>query len=457
MASSQSRKKAASSQVDLLSGAIAPVLVRLTGPMMMGIVSLMLFNLVDLYFVGLLGTLPLAAIGFTFPVTFAVTSLAIGLGVGTSATVGRLIGAGRSQEAKALVTDNLLATFAVTTVLALILSQLITPIFQWMGASPELLVYIKDYMGMWLFGSVYLVVNMVANATMRAAGDTRTPAKVMAISAFINLLLDPLLIFGWGPIPAMGIKGAALATVLAWGVTSCLVFYLLHHRQQVLLFKGFDFARIGRHWYQVMVIGLPAAFSNMLTPIANAILTAFVAGYGPEAVAAFGVGSRLESLSLLVCLALSMSLPPFISQNMGAEKQRRAVAAYGLALKFALLWQLVVYLALLSQGEAIAALFSDQSSVQSWIIIWLGIVPMGFGFQAVTFLTASSFNAMHQPMRAMRISLIRLFVFYVPMAWLGSTFFGLTGMFVALVIANSCTALVAWYLMRQYAQRLLLE
>lgn len=441
-------------QSDLLTGAIRPTLVRMTVPMMFGIVSLMLFNLADVYFVGQLGIEPLAALGFTFPVSFSIISLAIGFGIGTSATLARLIGAGQKQEAGALATDNLVMTALVVTVISLLALSGIEPVFRLMGAGDNLLPLIDRYMSIWFLGAVFLVVNMVGNSAMRASGDTRTPAKLMAFSSVLNLLLDPLLIFGAGPVPAMGIEGAAIASVIAWGLTTLMVLHVLYHRAGLLILQSIQLSRMVRHWSQVMKIGLPAALSNMMTPVAGAVMTALVATHGSEAVAAFGVGNRLESISLLVCLAFSMTLPPFISQNFGAGQVERVCRVYLGAVQFALGWQLLVYAGLLLGADALVALFTDDTRVRELLELWLLVVPVGFGCQAVTFLTASAFNALHQPLRAMRISVARLFVFYVPLGWLGSQMWGLEGMFAGLVLANVLVAVLAYYWMRRHLVRL---
>jgi len=441
-------------KTDLLNGAIRPTLVRMTIPMMLGIVSLMLFNLADVYFVSQLGIEPLAALGFTFPVSFSIVSLAIGFGIGTSATLARLVGAGEQDEARVLATDNLVMTALVVVVISLLAQLLIEPIFRLMGAGESLLPLIDSYMSIWFTGAVFLVVNMVGNSAMRARGDTRTPAVLMALSSALNCILDPLLIFGAGPIPAMGIEGAAIASVIAWSLTTLAVLHVLYRRVQLLVLPTLQPARIVKHWLRVMKIGLPAALSNMMTPVAGAVITALIATHGPEAVAAFGVGNRLESISLLVCLACSMTLPPFISQNYGAGQIDRVIRAYRGMVRFALGWQLLVYLLLLLVADSLATVFSDDRKVQELIVLWLWLVPVGFGCQAVTFLTASAFNALHQPLRAMRISVMRLFVLYVPFGWAGSELADLQGMFAGLVLANVVIAIIAWYWMKRHLGRL---
>ncbi len=439
---------------DLLNAPIRPTLVRMTVPMMFGIVSLMLFNLADIWFVSRLGTQPMAALAFTFPVSFSVVSLAIGLGIGTSATLARLIGSGSSETAARLATDNLLLTCVLMTVVGAGGQFLIEPIFSLMGAASELMPLIRGYMQIWFAGSVFLVLNMVCNSTFRASGDTRLSASIMLISSLLNMVLDPLLIFGWGPVPAFGIEGAAMASVLAWSITTLLALHLLYHRKGMLLLALPQWQPMLQHWRQLLSISLPASLSNMMTPLANGVLTALVAVHGAEAVAAFGAGARIESLSLLFCLALSMTLPPFISQNFGALQLERVKSAYRGAIRFALMWQLIIFALLVLLSGPISRMFSDDPEVAHWLQLWMLIVPAGFGFQAVTFLSASSFNALHQPMRAMRISLFRLFLMYVPLGWLGNLLFGLTGMFVALVIANAITAMVARYWVLRYLRTL---
>ncbi|WP_241235066.1 MATE family efflux transporter [Amphritea opalescens] len=439
---------------DLLNDEVRPTLIKMTLPMMLGIVSLMLFNIADSYFVSQLGTHQLAALGFTFPVSFTVISLSIGLSIGTSATIARLIGSGNESGARQLTTDNLLMTTLLMVTIAVLATQMIDPLFRLLGAGDDLLPYIDQYMSVWFGGAVFYVLIMVSNSSLRASGDTRSPALLMGISSLLNFILDPIMIFGWGPVPALGIQGASIASCIAWGLTAVFALWNLYFNKGLLVLRIESVSVALQHWMMVMKIGFPAALSNMMTPIAAAIMTAIVATHGPEAVAAFGVGSRLESLSLLANLALSMTLPPFISQNFGRGYVDRVRGAYLAAVKFALLWQAAVYLLLLLFAGGIGSLFSDNDSVISLIGLWILIVPLGFGFQAVTFLTASSFNALHQPIRAMRISIFRLFCLYVPLGLLGNYLADLQGMFIGFVIANMCTAAMAYWWMQRHLKRL---
>ncbi|GBL03457.1 MATE efflux family protein [Glaciecola sp. KUL10] len=434
---------------DMLKGDIKQTLISMTVPMILGMIMLMTFSLVDTFFVSMLGTEELAALSFTFPVTFTVISLNIGLGIGTSAIIGRYLGSGESEHAKALATGALMLSALLVGILALVGINSIELIFGWMGATPELMVHIKAYMVPWFLAGVFLALPMVGNSVLRASGDTKTPSIIMAAGGAINAVLDPILIFGWGPIPAMGIQGAAIATAVAWGVGVIWILYLLAVRRKLmeprlLSIKEFTQAASG-----VLKIGLPAAGANMLTPIAGGVMTAIVATYGAEAVAAWGVGNRLESIASIIVLSLSMSLPPFISQNFGANNYERIEQAFDLSAKFVLVWQLGVFVVMAILAKPIANVFAQEQSVIRDITLFLYILPLGYGLQGIIILSNSSFNAMHKPMAALMLSILRLFVFYVPIGYLGSHFYGLLGLFWGCVIANVVTALVSYTWIKQ--------
>lgn len=429
---------------DMLNGDISQILKSMTIPMIVGMLMLMTFSIVDTFFVSMLGTKQLAAISFTFPVTFTVISLNIGLGIGTSAIIGKYIGSGNTQDAKVLATGALMLSALMVGIFAVIGIFSIDFIFSLMGADKTLMPFIQAYMVPWYLAGVFLAIPMVGNSVLRAFGDTKTPSIIMAVGGAINVVLDPILIFGWGPIPALGIQGAAIATAIAWAVCVVWILYLLAVKRQlieprILSLTEFIVAARG-----VLKIGLPAAGANMLTPIAGGVMTAIVANYGAEAVAAWGVGNRLESIASIIVLALSMSLPPFISQNYGANKLSRIKTAFDIAAKFVIIWQLVVFAVLAILSSYIAKVFAEEASVARDITLFLCIVPLGYGLQGIIILVNSSFNAMHKPMSALILSILRLFAFYVPIASLGSYLYGLEGLFWGCVIANVLTSVLAY-------------
>lgn len=434
----------ANKRYQLTDGPIASTLINMTMPMILGMFMMFSFNLVDTFFISMLGTEALSAISFTFPVTFTIMSLAIGLSIGTSAVVAKYIGRGETEKAKEASTVTNYVAIALAAVLALIGYLFMDQIFLLLGASESMLPAIRTYMDIWLPTSVLLVAIICANAVLRANGDTRTPSIVMAAAGFVNAGMDPILIFGWGPIPAMGIQGAALATMFSWMAACVFLFYYLAIRHE-LIHKGLPSAQVFRSSSREMLrIGIPASGANMMTPVAAGIMTAIVAGYGETAVAAFGVGSRLESIACMVILALSSTLPPFVSQNLGAGRIERIEEACRLAMRFVLGWQLLVYVVMAVSASGIAWVFTRDQDVARIIHLYIWIMPLSYGMQGIIILCNSALNAIHRPMVALYLSITRFFVFYVPLAWMGSTLFGLPGFFGGAFLGTVLMAMLSW-------------
>lgn len=429
----------------LVEGSIQQSLIRMTMPMIIGMLMLFSFSLVDSIFISMLGTESLAAIGFTFPVTFTIMSLAIGLGIGASAVIAKALGGSEFEKAKQAATVINYISFLLAVIIVGICWYFMDEIFSLMGASDQLMPSIRQYMVIWFPGSVLVVCIMTGNSILRAGGDTKTPSILMAVAGFTNAVLDPLFIFGIGPFPELGIQGAAWATVIAWSLGFCYLSYLLVIKLNLVSRSIPSRAVMRSSGGDMLRIGIPAAGANMMTPLAAMFMTAIVASFGDAAVAAFGVGVRLEPIATLIILTMSMSLPPIVSQNYGAGRMDRVEEAYQLGIRFILSWQMLVYLLLAGGASLIAGVFSDDAEVISAIRLFVWIMPLGYGFQGVIILTNSSLNALHRPLVALYLSIGRFFVFYVPLAYLGSLYFGLAGFFAGAVCGNVLMAVISWH------------
>ena len=428
---------------NLSEGSIQKSLIRMTTPMIIGMFMLFTFSLVDTLFISFLGTEALAAISFTFPVTFTIMSLAIGLGIGASAVVGKYLGRSEYEKAKEASTVINYISLLFATIVVAICWLFMDSIFHLMGARESLMPVIKEYMVVWLPGSIMIVCIMTGNSILRACGDTKTPSILMAAAGLINAVLDPIFIFGIGPMPALGIQGAAWATIIAWGVVYCCLMYILVIQKELVSGSLPSRPVMMSSGREMLRIGVPAAGANMMTPLAAGVMTAIAASFGDEAVAAFGVGARLEPMATLIILAMSSTLPPLISQNFGAGKIDRVEEAYRLAIKFILGWQMLVYAGLALGAGVIASIFSDDPKVIETIKLFLWILPLGYGMQGIIILTNSSLNALHRPMSALYLSSARFFVFYVPLAFVGSQWFGLAGFFGGALCGNLVMAAVS--------------
>ncbi len=428
----------------LTEGQVLLQLLRLTLPMVWGVLSVLAFSLADTYFVAQLGTRQLAAMSFTFPVVAVLGSVAMGLGTGASSVIARGIGEGNRQQVKQLTTDSLLLSLLIVTLLASLGLATIDPLFAALGAGPDLLPLIRDYMSIWYLGMVFLVVPLMGNSAIRASGNTVVPSLIMTLAAAANILVDPLLIFGWGPFPALGLKGAALATVISRASTLVASLAFLHFRERLLVFAFPSLKVMLRSWQGLLSVGLPAAATNLISPLSIGFVTSLMAQYGAQAVAGFGLASRLEALALIAPLALSASIGPFVGQNWGAQKYGRVKRALQVSFCFCLSWGVLVAVLLGKAAPEIAAWFDSDPEVIASATIYLTLVPISYGALGIVFTTSSAFNALGKPIPALGMSFSRLLLLYVPLAYLGSQLFGIFGIFGAACLSNGVVGLGAW-------------
>ena len=433
----------------LTEGAIAPLLIRLTLPMILGIFAIMAFNLVDTFFVGRLGSNQLAAMSFTFPVVLIIASLAMGLGVGASAVVSRAIGEQRENMVRRLTTDSLI--LATLLVVLFVTSGLLTiePVFRLLGAEPQLLPLIRQYMTIWYLGMPFLVMPMVGNNAIRATGDTRTPSMVMLTAMLVNVIFDPLLIFGIGPFPRLELAGAAIATVISRLITFVVALWILYRRERMITFRPPSSSELLNSWRQILYIGLPVAGTNMITPFTAGFITKLVAVYGITAVAAYGVASRIDAFALIVVGALSSVLSPFVGQNLGARRLDRLRTAVTHSQRFAFLWGLGIFLLLAFLKGPLARLFNDDPQVIDTITVYLGIVPLAYGLLGVMQLSNTTLNVLGKPLHATGVILLQMFALTIPLALLGSRYFGLIGIFAAAASANTIAGVTSYLWLRR--------
>lgn len=433
----------------LIEGPVGKTLVKLTIPMIIGIMGMVAFNLFDTFFVGQLGTIQLAAISFTFPVVFVIGSIALGLGVGASSVISRAIGEGDQHKVKRLTTDALVLSLVIVVTFVGVGLLTIEPLFRLMGASPEILPYIKQYMTIWYPGVAFVIIPMVGNSAIRATGDTKTPSMIMVAAVVVNLVLDPLLIFGIGPFPRWELQGAAVATVLARAATLAISLWVLIRREKMITFIPPRLREGIRSWKKILYVGLPAAGTNLIIPVSMGVITRLVSSYGPEAVAGLGVATRLEGFSLTVMMALCSVMVPFVGQNWGAKRVDRVESAIKYGRRFALAWGSGMFMVFLFFAGPIARLFSDNPVVVSTIVSYVVMVSVTYGLLGVLMLSGSTFNALNKPMPSAALSVLRMAILYIPLAYLGSYLWGLKGIFGAAAAANIAAGTAAYFWLRK--------
>jgi putative MATE family efflux protein len=426
-------------RASLLQGDVRTALRSQSIPMMFGLVFLLSVHLVDTYFVGQLGTDALAAMTFTFPVISLVMSISMGLGVGTTAAVARALGTGDTAAVRRLATHAVLLGVLVVAVISVLGIATQRAVFSALGAEDALLPLLDQYMTIWYAGALCVVVPMLLNSIQRASGDARTPALIMMLLAVTNLALAPLLIFGLGPVPALGIRGAAIATVSAQAVTLLVSVYFVGVRMKLIDLDRLRRPRLAEilgSWRQILGVGVPAAVTNALAPVATALLTAIVASQGSAAVAGFGIGSRIEGMLLLAPMALAASLTPFVGQNFGAHQNERVAEGLRLARRFVLLWGLGTWLVLLVAAPWVARVFSLDAAVIDAAQSYLWLMPLGYGASGLVSVASAAFNAVDRAIRSTALSAARSLGLAVPMAWIGGELGGMDGVLAGIAVAT---------------------
>ncbi|WP_363318412.1 MATE family efflux transporter [Marivita sp.] len=432
-----SRGELPMARADLTKGPVWRALAQVSTPMTFGILAVLSVGLADAYFLGQLGQAPLAAVGFIYPVTTALTSLSIGLSAGTNAVVSQAIG--RENEDPDTPVRLALHSLALGVFLAALVAlgfvAVAPTLFGWMGAQDAALAETQLYVPFWSLSFPFLVAMMVANAVFRAHGDGATSAVIMVWAAAINIAINPVLIFGWGPVPQMGTEGAALATAIGRGIGAATALWYAWY-SGLLTTCGKPFYGILYSFRDVIAVGLPASMSNAINPAGMALVTAAVATLGEAAVAGFGAATRVQSVMLVALFALSAGIGPVVGQNFGAALQDRARLALKQAWFFCVAYGLLLATGVTIFADQIAGFFTDSPEALGYTAQYLRIVSwsiMGYG---IVVITNAAMNARSKAAYSLGLSLTRIFILYVPLAWIGMWMFDYLGILLAAVTAN---------------------
>ncbi|GAB3095343.1 MATE family efflux transporter [Pseudomaricurvus hydrocarbonicus] len=439
--------------VSFTEGPVGRQLTLMALPMVWGLLATMSFNAVDTFFVAQLGSDALAAMSFTFPVVMLVTSMAIGLGAGTSSVMARRLGQRDLEGSRELAGDTLLLSFVLSLLMMGLGLATIEPLFLLLGADATLIPLISEYMTVWYLNTPFVIMPMVMSAMMRATGNNKFAGMLMLVSALVNVALDPLLIFGWGVVPRMEIAGAAWATLITRVGMAVASLYFVTRHLGLMTWPSRHWGTLKLSWRSILHIGLPAMTSNMIIPLAGGITVALVAAHGVDAVAGFGVAMRIEPVVLIAFYAASGVIGPFLGQNMANEYHARQDQVLAFVLRFCLLFGLGLTLLMWLLGATVAAWFSDSPAVIAVAVAYLTLVPVSYGCAGLVMAVNAAFNGLGFPVPAMVISVLRVLGLYLPLALIGQTVWGVNGLFAATALSNIIMAAWGYRWLRRYLYR----
>jgi len=305
-----------------------------------------------------------------------------------------------------------------------------------LGADDETLPLALSYLRIWLAGMIFLVIPILGNNAIRATGDMLTPSLIMVLDLGLNVVLDPIFIFGFGPIPSMGIRGAAVATVICRALALVASLLVLRRAKHLLVLERCPWRDLLASWGRILHVGIPASAATILMPLAAGVLTRLISAHGTSRVAAFSAGVRIEHGVVIPVLALGASLVPFIGQNWGADCRGRVRRAIRLAFGASLVWGALCAVVLGLFARDLAPLFSRDPAVIDSMILYLRIVPLAMAFRSISFSVCNSFNAIGRSVHNAAATVVRLFGLQLPFALLGSVLGGFQGILIGVVCSE---------------------
>ncbi len=422
---------------DLLKGSIPKHILHLSLPSIVGMFSFVIFNLTDTYFVSQLGTNALAAMGFTFPIVLIVGAISTGISMGAASLLSRAKGAGNFHLMQRIATDGILLSLIFVILVSLVGIFTMDEVFSLLGAGLDTLPLVKDYMLIW-YGFVFVfVMPPVCDSCMRASGDMVRPFIVMSICAVFNIVLDPFLIHGYWFFPALGIKGAAWATMIArfLGMIATLSFAHFHHH--LISFKYRNIKELFNSWKGILRIGIPSTSVLLMPQLLRSVMTNLVSTTGGTvAVAAIAVGTRTESFITMIPAGIGLALVPLIGQNWGADKFDRVLETRKFAIKFALIYGLIMFFLFIPLAKPISRIFTNDEQVVLNSAYYLWIMTFGLIGLTITNWMSRIFTTIGRPVWTVVINVIGIAVIVIPLAILGKVIYGYIGILAGVCIGQ---------------------
>jgi putative MATE family efflux protein len=420
----------------LVRRSVTRTLFSMAMPMLAGTFAMNAYNLTDTWFVSKLGTLPLAAMGFTFPVVMLLACVARGIGSGVTTLVSHAIGRQDADDATRLTTHGTALTLIVTAVMSVGGYLLVDTVFAALGADAETLPLIRQYMRTWYVGAAFMTLPMLGNGILISAGDAKAASQMMILGTVLNVILDPIMIFGYLGCPAMGIRGAALATVISHGVSTAWLIRLLARKHGLLKLTAIRAREFAASLKRIAAFAVPSILSMILMPISATVITKLLSQFGHETIAACGAAGRIEMFAFMVPMALGLSLTPFISQNFGAGRMDRLHEAQRFATWFALGYGAFMTVVFFLGAPVLASVFTNNPIVTRTLVSYIRIVSFGYGMMEVHRYCGFFLTGMHRPVSATLLNAIRVLALLIPLSCLGAHVWKANGVFAGRVVTD---------------------
>jgi putative MATE family efflux protein len=447
---------------DTTSGPILGVLVRLAIPIVATNVFQSLYQLIDTFWVGRLGAQAVAAVSLSFPILFFMISAGGGLSIAGAVLVAQMFGARDQRAADHAAGQTLSVVGIVSAVLSLTGFLLSGPLVAFFAPEPTVESMAVAYLQVSFLGLVAVFVYFVFQALLRGVGDVKTPMIVVAGTVVLNFFLDPLLILGWGPVPAFGVVGAAWATIVSQGLAGLVGLVILFSGRYGIHLRPADMVPERVTVMKILRLGIPSSVEQSTRALGIAVMMLLVASFGTTVIASYGIGARILSFVIIPAMGLSMATSTVVGQNVGAKANDRAEAAarigmwagfWGLTAAGAILW--------LFAEPITAAFVPGEPEVIAIGTRFMHIMAPAFGFFGVQMVMSGALAGAGNTMAAMALSIVSFWVLRFPVAWVLSVpaELGPDGIFWSFPISNvlAATLAVGWFLRGSWIRRVVDE
>ncbi len=432
-------------KISLTEGSILKSLVGLSIPIIFANILQTAYQLTDTFWVGRLGTVAVAAVSISFPIIFLIVSLGGGLTMAGTILVAQYKGKEDIKSVNHITSQTFLLGISVSILLATI-GYLLTPhLINLMGAEPNVYSNAVSYMRITFMGMIFMFTYMVFQSLMRGVGDVKTPMYIVLGTVILNLVLDPLFIFGYGYIPAFGVAGAALATIGTQGLSAIIgIIILLKGRFQIKLNVN-DLKPDIPLIKKMFNLGFPVSIEQSARALGMTVMTFLVATFGTLTLAAYGIGSRILSFVIIPSLGLSMATSTLVGQNIGAGKINRAEKITNLSAFVGFISLTIVGIIFFLFSKEISAIFipGEIETIQS-SALFIKIMALTFGFIGIQMSLNGLFRGSGNTMISMVLSIISLWVLRFPLAYILSKHTSLNeiGLWIAFPAANVIAAAI---------------
>jgi len=419
-------------------------LLRLSFPILIAMLVQALYNVVDTAFVGRLGANAIAALTFAFPLYFIMIALTSGLGVGMGARISRMLGSKNRKQAENTAMHGLIISIVLGVIIFFVGIFTIRPLFTILGASPEVIELAVGYMNIILAGSFILFPGYVFVNMFIGEGDTRTPMKIQITALIINLVLDPIFIYVLG----FGVKGAALATLIGYSTAFVLaVYYIIRKSYLKLHINNFNYSK--RTIKDIFNVGAPASLMIIFMSLFIIFINKFMAHYGTNYVASFGLVSRLESFAIMPVYSISSALVTLVGMFHGAKRNDLAKKVINYAIKICVLIATSMGIIFFFFPSIFLKIFTSEAILLSLGIGYFRVIVFTFPFVAFSIVIARSFQGIGNGVPALITNIIRIFIVAIPLSYLFVFVLNLNYLWVAIsrIFGSVSSAAVAfvWY------------